>query len=103
MDKIEKIKKRIETGYTMSVYGTKEHLYFMMLKDIRTLMLHIDKQKLPIDLVIWRCTMDLFKVVKNEQMFTKGNEYKGASDRGFMINDLGRKHILGGWEKHFIA
>ena len=83
MDKIEKIKKRIEIGYTMSVYGTKENLYWTMRKDIQTLMIHIDKQKLPIDLVSKRYHFEW----ENENNETQ-NFYYSATNEETAMNEF---------------
>ena len=42
---IEEIKNRLEVGYTLSVYGTRELLYGQMEDDINSLLILFDAQK----------------------------------------------------------
>ena len=59
---------------------------------------------LNIDIVIWRCTKDLF-MDSGEQVFTNGNTYpKVKSNSEYVtIDDEGYTYCFDNWQEHFIA
>tara|TARA_R110002012_G_C11614302_1_gene608415 strand:+ start:1142 stop:1438 length:297 start_codon:yes stop_codon:yes gene_type:complete len=58
---------------------------------------------LNIDLVMWRCTKDLF-MDSGEKVFTKGKVYKQVDyECNMAYDDSGEEHSFGDWKKHFIS
>ena len=108
--KTEEIQFRLERGYTMAVYGTRENIHEQMTNDIKELLeakniVDTYKEQLNIPLVVWRCNRTLYMEGTKDVAFTKGNEYKQTS-KGLLeaIDDEGTPHGIGGkWEKYFTA
>ena len=62
-----------------------------------------EPKALNIDLVIWRCSQDLF-MDDGRKIFTKGKEYKQVDpNRKWAYDDELEEHGFGEWEKYFIA
>lgn len=62
---LERIKKNLERGYTMAIYGTKENLYNSMLRDIKHLVAGLESKA-------------TFVVKHNDEVVATANSVSGA-------------------------
>ena len=68
---IEEIRNRLEVGYTLSVYGTKELLYEQMVEDISSLLILFDAlRQSKIDLVKFKEQVDEILAKETKESLT---------------------------------